>query len=188
MSAVKGVLRTVAMAGALWAAMGGGAADAAVGRTATAFAVSDSGEAQYTIPIFAPPGANGLAPKIALSYGHRSGGSLFGVGWNLDGLSEISVCAKTWAQDGQSRMVRLDGTDRFCLSGTQLKLEGTGPYGANGANYRTEIESYARITSYGLVGNTPDYFKVEQKDGLIYEYGSRADSRIESVGTSTAHT
>lgn len=184
MSARHWVYWGAAMAAALLIAD----ADAAVGRTPTAYGVSDSGEAQYSIPIFAPKGTRGMAPQLALSYGHRSGGLLFGEGWNLSGLSAITVCPKTWAQDGQARAIWLDGNDRFCLDGNQLKLEGSGPYGASGANYRTEIETYARITSHGVTGNTPNSFTVEQKDGLILEYGARADSRIESVASTTAHT
>ncbi len=166
-----------------------GTANAAAGRTPTAYSVSNSGEAQYTIPIFAPQGANGMVPQIALSYSHRSGGMLFGEGWNLGGLSAITVCPKTWAQDGQARTVWLDGNDRFCLDGQQLKLDvASAAYGTPGAVYRTELESYSRIKSYGVTGNTPDFFTVETKDGLVYDYGSRGDSRIESVGSATAHT
>jgi hypothetical protein len=55
----------------------------AVGRTPTRFDVSATGEASYVIPIFTPPGTHGMTPQLALAYGHRSGGSLVGVGWNI---------------------------------------------------------------------------------------------------------
>lgn len=162
---------------------------AAVGRTPTTFDVSQAGEATYAVPIRVPSGIRGLAPQLALSYSHRSGGSSawLGTGWGVSGLSAITRCNKTWAQDGQSATVKLDLTDRFCLDGQQLKLY-SGTYGADGAEYRTEIESFARIKSVGVAGSGPASFTVERKDGSIAEYGTRVDSRIEAVGTSTPHT
>lgn len=50
---------------------------------------------------------------------------------------------------------------------------GAGAYGANGSEYRTEIDSYARITQAGgdLVGAST-CFRVEHKDGRILHYGA----------------
>lgn len=112
---------------------------------------------------------------------------MVGQGWAVSGLSAITRCPKTFAQNGMAREVRLDLNDRFCLDGQQLMLV-SGIYGAAGAEYRTEVESYARIRSYGSAGNGPAYFVVERKDGTIGEYGNTADSRIESLasGSGTA--
>ncbi len=57
-----------------------------------------------------------------------------------------------------------------------------GPTAQSGSTYRTEIESHARITALGSAGNGPASFKVEHKNGLIYEYGNTTDSRILSLG------
>ena len=162
-------------------------ASAAVGLTEGQPSVSDTGEAQYSIPIWAPPGTRGMTPRLAFSYGHRAGGMLMGHGWTVTGMSQISRCPKTWAQDGVARGVNLDVQDRFCLDGNQLKLV-AGTYGSNGAEYRTELESYARIKSYGTAGTGPAYFIVEFKDGTIAEYGNSSDTRIESVGSATARS
>ena len=99
---------------------------AAAGRTATAFEVSPTGEATYTVPIFAPAGIRNLAPQLAFSYSHRAGAgnAWLGAGWDIAGLTAIARCPKTWAQDGVSVGVQLDATDRFCLDGQQLKLLG----------------------------------------------------------------
>ncbi len=160
---------------------------AAVGRTPGAANVSDSGEASYSIPIFAPPGTHGMTPQLALVYGHRSGSTLLGAGWSIAGLSAIARCPKNWAADGELRDARNDLSDRFCLDGNKLRLV-SGTYGNAGATYQTEIESFARITSYDVAGNGPAHFIVERKDGLIYEYGKTEDSRIQSLNQSTART
>lgn len=159
----------------------------AVGHTRGAANVSDSGEASYSIPIFTPPGAHGMKPQLAIAYRHRSGSTLLGAGWSIAGLSAISRCPKVWAADGELRDIRNDYQDRFCLDGNKLRLV-SGTYGNAGATYRTEIETFSRITSYGAAGNGPAYFTVERKDGLIYEYGNTQDSRIESLNQATART
>ena len=60
-----------------------------------------------------------------------------------------------------------------------------GSYGADGAEYRTETESYTRIVSYGSAGNGPAWFKAWTKSGQIMDYGNTADSRIEAQGKPT---
>jgi RHS repeat-associated protein len=159
----------------------------AIGKTDGSADVSQTGEANYSIPIFAPPGTHGMAPQLAIVYGHRSGSTLLGAGWGLAGLSQIARCPRIWAADGEARDVRNDYSDRFCLDGNKLRLV-SGTYGNPSATYQTEIETFARITSYGTAGNGPTHFIVERKDGLIYEYGNTANSRIESVGQATART
>jgi hypothetical protein len=67
--------------------------------------------------------------------------------------------------------------DRFCLGGNRLRL-GSGTYGAAGSVYLTEMADYSRITAYSTAGNGPEYFVVEAKSGLKYEYGATASSRV----------
>ncbi|HXS88161.1 MAG TPA: FG-GAP-like repeat-containing protein [Steroidobacteraceae bacterium] len=162
-------------------------ADAAVGHTPGSASVSDSGEGSFSIPIFAPPGTHGMTPSLAFVYSHRNGSTLLGAGWSIGGLSAISRCPMIYASDGQVRNVRNDYSDRFCLDGNKLRLV-SGTYGNAGAVYQTELETFSRITSYGVAGNGPTNFLVEGKDGLLYEYGNTADSRIESLGQSTVRT
>jgi RHS repeat-associated protein len=164
--------------------------NAAVGRTAGESTVSASGEATYVIPITVPGGINGLTPEMALAYGHRRAEGIAGVGWGISGLSEITRCAKTEAQDGESKTVELSTADRICMDGVQLRLT-SGTYGFAGSKYRSEVDTIARYTANGTAGNGPAWFKVEDKNGLIYEYGNSTDSRIESLAsgwTTTAIT
>jgi virulence plasmid B protein len=162
---------------------------AAVGRTPGTFDVTAGGEATYTIPIAVPPGVNGLTPQLALTYASRSRQSIAGYGWNISGAMAIARCRSTIAQDGVARQVRNDVQDRFCLNGSKLRLvSAAGTYGLAGSEYRTEIETFSRITYGPQGGSGPNWFKVEGKDGLIYEFGATSDSLIESKGQTTARS
>jgi len=156
----------------------------AVGATAGSFAVSEGGAAQYSIPIRVPPGLGGMEPKVALAYSSMAGNGLAGVGWSLEGLSAITRCPQTAAQDGitsGARGINFDWSDRYCLDGQRL-VAVTGAYGADGAEYRTERESFTKVISYGVAGNGPAWFKAWTKSGQVIEYGNTGDSRIEAQG------
>ena len=140
------------------------------------FEVDQTGAATYSIPIEIPPGTAGMVPNVSLEYNSHRGDGLVGVGWSVAGLGVITRCAKTIAQDGVKGSISFTSSDRFCLNGKRL-MGVSGTYGTNGATYRTESESFARITSYGNIGGGPTWFKVETKDGRIMEYGNTPDSR-----------
>ncbi len=162
-------------------------ADAAVGRTEGSANVSQGGVAGYSIPIKVPPGVNGLTPELALTYSHRNTQGNAGVGWSVSGLSEIRRCARSLAQDGVIEGVMLNMSDRFCVDGVQLKVT-SGTYGANGSEYRAELDDITRYTAYGTSGDGPSYFKAEAKNGLTYFYGLSTKSRIESLSVGDTST
>ncbi len=56
------------------------------GRTPGSSAVSNTGAATYTIPIWAAAGPQGLQPRLALTYNSQGGDRPEGVGWSLAGL------------------------------------------------------------------------------------------------------
>jgi hypothetical protein len=146
------------------------------GRTPGTFGVS-GGTVNYAIPIWTPPGPNGMTPSIALTYNSASGNGLAGVGWNVSAVSSIDRCRRTTGQDGADGAVELSSADRYCIGGSRLRLT-SGTYGAPGSVYMTEIADYSRITAYGTAGNGPQYFIVEAKSGLKYQYGATSDSRV----------
>ncbi len=165
------------------------------GFTPGSFQVSPGGAATYTIPIQVPPGTAGMEPKLALTYNSQGGNGLLGMGWSLSGLSAITRCPQTVAQDGPQGGfvggVNYNERDRYCLDGQRLVLVVGASYGADGAEYRTERESFTKIISYGAPGSGPTYvgpnfFRVWTKSGQIMEYGNSADSRIEASGKSVA--
>ncbi len=167
-----------------------------VGALAGQFAVTEQGTAAYTIPIEVPPGRAGLEPSLSLRYSaSRTPGDL-GAGWHIDGLSRITRCARTYALDGYAAPVKNDDTDRFCLDGKRLSAI-SGIYGANGAEYRTVVDSFSKVKSYldtnvpgiqldalqGFVRAArekqgPDYFEVWTKDGRVLTFGKTRDSLV----------
>ena len=162
-------------------------AGAASGRTEAQFQVTNTGAAQYSIPIVVPPGVNGLTPQISLGYSSEAGNGLMGVGWNIGGLSAITRCPRTITQHGARGPVSLNGGntgDVFCLDGNVLRLVGGSVYGAVGSVYRTESETYSRITILAEGASGPTLFKVERKDGLIMTFGGSPDTQIEAAGSS----
>lgn len=145
------------------------------------FAVDSVGAATFSLPISVPPGTAGTAPSLAISYHSRGGNGLLGMGASLSGLSTITRCAKSIVHDGEAGGVRFDDDDRFCLDGQRLVAVGNGAYGQDGTEYRTEIESFTRIRSYGRVGNGPRSWRIWTKGGQILEFGNTDDSRLISA-------
>lgn len=162
--------------------------DATVG-TMLGHAGVDGGAATYSVPIVVPPGRAGMQPALSLNYNSRSGSGVMGVGWTMSGTSSLHRCPSTPEQDGQTLGVGLNGGDRLCLDGQRL-VSVTGGYGAQDTEYRTEVDSYARIFQVGgpLTGNAT-CFRVEQKDGRILHYGAVVNgTTTRSCASSTANS
>ncbi|WP_163370505.1 RHS repeat-associated core domain-containing protein [Endozoicomonas acroporae] len=150
-----------------------------VGSSAGEFRVNESGSAIYTIPVNLPKGIAGLTPQLALTYDSQGGNGHLGKGWSLEGLSAISRCRPSLEIEGH---VDAEPT-RFCLDGQKLIVSDGQTYGAEGAEYRTEIDAFSKVISYGSQNGYPTHFKVWRKDGSVTEYGNTEDSRIEGQGS-----
>lgn len=153
--------------------------DASIGALAGEAKV-EGGAAVYTIPITVPPGRMGLQPALSLNYSSRSGMGTAGLGWSLSGLSSLHRCPRTPEQDGETRAVQLDANDRLCLDGQRLlvvdanlaPIAGQAGYGSASATYRTEVDTFVRVTQYGgSLTEADSCFKVEMKSGRIGYYG-----------------
>ncbi len=149
------------------------------------FSVNQNGAATYTLPIQVPPGVTGMQPQLSLNYNSQDGHGLAGVGWSLGGLSVITRCEQTLAQEGVRGIVNLDDNDRYCLEGQKLMLV-AGAYAQDGAEYRTENDKFSKIISYGRSGSGSTWFKAWTKSGQIMEFGNTVDSRVIGSGYTTA--
>ena len=139
--------------------------------------VSASGAATYEIPIEVPNGISGHKPNVSITYNSQSGVGLLGYGWNVSASSSISRSGKSIYYDNVSEAPNLSGADNLILDGQRLLLE-SGTNLSNGAKYRTEVEGYSTIT-YKVI-NSYACFEVKTPDGKTLEYGSTADSYIET--------
>lgn len=165
-----------------------------VGALPGAFSVSELGSAQYNIPITVPPGRAGMEPGLSLRYSGTKADGQAGVGWQLEGLSKITRCPKIFALDRHSAPIKNDETDLFCIDGKRIEtVAGSQPYGTNGAEYRTLVDTFAKVVSYqegdgfqldapvsrvARPQQGPDYFKVWMKDGRILTYGRTRDALV----------
>ncbi|PKM17143.1 MAG: hypothetical protein CVV11_21465, partial [Gammaproteobacteria bacterium HGW-Gammaproteobacteria-15] len=139
------------------------------------FSVNQTGQANYTIPILAAKGSTNMSPALNLNYSSGGANGLLGLGWSLSGAGSITRCRQTEAADRNPLPISWSSTDRFCLNGQRL-LVVTGNYGAVGSVYKTEIDTYSKVTASGGSNGHPDYFKVEYKDGTWETYGNTTDS------------
>jgi RHS repeat-associated protein len=147
------------------------------GWTQGEFSVSHDGSAHYSVPLWVPAGRGAVTPQLSLSYSSRSGNGLLGVGWSLGGVSAISWCGRTIAQDGYTDGGHFDGQDALCLDGNRLVP--ISPEGLPVREYRTERETFARIIAYETQDNVPNFFKVFTKDGKILTFGGNAEARVQ---------
>ena len=146
--------------------------------------VTPSGAGSYQIPVVLPKGVQGVNPSLSVNYNSQGISGLMGHGWSMSGLSLIHRCSPSIAQDGHPNAEPNTADDRFCLDGKKLKAI-NGQYGADGTEYRTELDQFSKIISYGSVvnGSGPTHFKVWNKSGDIHEFGVTADARIEVSDT-----
>lgn len=131
------------------------------------------GNASYSIDIPVPPGVRGMQPDIKLSYSSSTGNGIAGMGWSLGtGSSSISRCAKIPAIHGSTLAIKGTVDDALCWQGQHLILV-SGTAGQSGAEYRTEINNFARIVlGGGDIQSEYSYFTVYHKSGLTEQYNS----------------
>lgn len=158
---------------------------AATDPTPLAVDVTPDGASSAQVPLWTPPGRAGLQPQLALAYNSRAGNGYLGVGWQLAGLSQVTRCGKTPAQNGAWAPVEYPKnnveTGRFCFDGQQL-IAVSGTYGASGTVYRTERDAYVRVVSLEVDSAGPKTFKVYTKDGRIQVFGEDVGSLSEEAG------
>jgi RHS repeat-associated protein len=145
--------------------------------------VDPDGKYVYGLPLDVPDGRNGMQPRLSLNYASYSSNGLLGVGWSLGGLSEITRCGKTLSADGTTHGINFDSSDNFCLGGMKLVMASAGQYGAPGAEYRTEQDSFAKVVAEGGTREAgPDRFVVWDKSGRRLTYKAHSATRRSADG------
>jgi RHS repeat-associated protein/uncharacterized repeat protein (TIGR01451 family) len=145
-----------------------------------------TGNSRFSIPIWTPPGRNGMAPSLALSYssGAVNGilsdvqASWVGMGWNVDTVEiarKITTCCYGFPAYGyENKFVLL-------FNGTGYELI---PDGYNTGRYHTRSESflYIQLHNYKL-NNSPspqnttgEWWEVVERDGTRWRLGWKNDS------------
>ncbi|WP_299939497.1 RHS repeat-associated core domain-containing protein [uncultured Microbulbifer sp.] len=147
-----------------------------VGIVGGEFRVTESGAANYTVPIITGPASGGAVPSVALSYNSERGNGLLGMGWSISGLSAITACRRTQEEDN----VNGSAFDRYCLDGHRLKLI-SGTLGSVGSLYRPSLDSFIRVKLVSTNVGTGKGFEVYRKDGSISYYGLSEDAYTANV-------
>ena len=137
-----------------------------VGKIDDEFVVTPMGQVNYEIPIPALPGTGGITPKLSVKYNSSTKSSLFGYGFDLNGLSIISRVPRNKFNDNTAGYVDFTSNDRYALDGARLIQTSNS---SSVQEFSTENNCFSKIVSYGLYEN-PDSFVVKTKDGLKYLY------------------
>lgn len=115
--------------------------DLPAGYTNSSYGVSPSGSAVYEIPIYTPKGSASMEPSISITYNSQAGIGVFGIGWDISGISVIERSGKTYFYDQESTDISYSNNDIFMLDGVRLELI-SGNYGADGSEYAEENEMH----------------------------------------------
>lgn len=124
--------------------------------------MNTDGAAALSIKLDVPPGTQGIDPGLTLMYGSRDGEYVMGPGWTIRGLPSVEHCNRA--------------RQFFCMSGKHL-VAIKGAYGAEGTEYRNQVEIFTRMITHGAVNGEPEWFEMRYKDGSRQEYGRTPDSR-----------
>jgi Salmonella virulence plasmid 65kDa B protein len=149
------------------------------GTISGAFSVSATGEAIYRLPLGVPPGRAGMQPSLALTYDSAMGdGGPVGKGFSISGLSAVTRCPHTAADNGVISGVIFAETDALCLDGKRLvKIKSV----AEVDEYRTLPDTFCKVLAYYPAGwdrkRGPEHFEVHTKSGLTLTYGGSPDSQ-----------
>ena len=149
-----------------------------VGTPDGAFSLSPLGGAVYSVNIECPKGVNGMEPHLSLTYNSQSGYGIAGYGFNLTGLSAITIGPRDLYHDDYTKGILHDGHDTFYLDGKRLVLP-TGYYVYDGAVYTVEGDPFTTVTAHGALNDSTAtlWFEVKTPDGITYKYGESNNSR-----------
>ncbi|WP_437952580.1 RHS repeat-associated core domain-containing protein [Sorangium sp. So ce296] len=150
----------------------------AAGTIPGTFSISSTGEAVYTMDLTTVPSRAGMGPRLQLVYRSDGGAGVLGAGFSIAGLSAITRCPKSLAQDGEIRGVRYDGDDALCLDGQRLVPVRERP---GTIEYRMFPDTFVKVVGhYGPEGGAPAealFFEAHLPTGRVVEYGRTEGSK-----------
>jgi len=129
-----------------------------------------SGALSYSVPVDCYQAGNGMSPSVQIAYNSMSGNGVVGYGWQIGGISSISVSNSNIYFDGAASAVKADKTTAFVLDGMRLINLQTGS--GNEVYYQTE-QGNIKVTAF-IYGTAASYFKVYYPNGNIGVYGYEA--------------
>lgn len=138
--------------------------------------VSNSGQAQITIPIEQIKPGNGFFLPVTVSYGSsfKNNGDA-GYGWALTPRHSITRCRMIKETDGKSQGVSFTNNDALCLDGQNLVLV-SGQNLNVGAVYRKRREDFTKIVIEEAVDGGLQ-FHIWEKSGNQVLLGTSQNSR-----------
>lgn len=140
-----------------------------VGEIPISEGVGPTGARTYQIPIATAKGFN-LIPSISVGYNSQAGTGWLGYGWDIQGLSSITLINKNFYYHDEAKGANTNSTDAvFALDGVPL-VTNTQP---------TTLQAYPLITSTGNILAAPTFsasgyvtsFTVKYPNGITAEYG-----------------
>ncbi|NQZ11829.1 MAG: RHS repeat protein, partial [Algicola sp.] len=140
--------------------------------------VTPNGDAAIDIPVYLPPGVNGLQPNLGLAYNSsrisysesRSHavketvyhpGDFVGLGWQLTGLPTIHLCHTNEAVG----LADLFSLKFYCLDGQRLIRKG------DTKEFVLENNPNVKIKHFGITAIDAGYFEVYRPNGSVWTYG-----------------
>ncbi|MBR3074379.1 MAG: hypothetical protein IKH11_01305, partial [Bacteroidales bacterium] len=131
--------------------------------------VSPSGARTYTIPITVAPDAK-FPPGITLSYNSQAGDGLAGYGWDIAGISRISLINRNIYYHGQPKAARCSNPDAvFALDGNPL-VQNDDP-STMGSYPLATATGHIIAKQYVNAGGFVTSFEVRYPNGVKATYG-----------------
>ncbi len=124
----------------------------------------------YDYPLMVPPGRNGREPSLVLSYNSRGGGDddIFGYGWSIN-IPFIERVNKVGSEQIFTQSVFYSS-----LGGELVQIGST-------TQYRPKVET-GEFLKYVFAN---DLWKITDKSGTVYTFGSTTSSREDNAASST---
>lgn len=151
-------------------------AEYAVGQIPYQEDVTSSGGRMYNVPIMITPLA-GFAPQISLQYNSQAGNGLAGYGWNIGGLSSITISNKNLYYNGKVAPANINDLDAvYSLDGLPLVLNDD-----TASEYLLETAKGHIIVQQRLSGDFIRYFTALYPDGSKAIYGMTSNTSAKAV-------